>query len=519
MLALFFAGCTSAEPQVQAASSEPWDLLIHHAQLVDGTGAPPQIGGVLVRDGRIGFVGALDPDTLDARTVLDAAGKVLAPGFIDAHAHGDPMATPGFENFLAQGVTSLFLGMDGTSPLPSELAQTMAQIDDLGPWVHVGWLVGHGSLRVASPTGFGPSDPASVRWMMDQLDQGMAAGALGLSLGLEYDAGRAADAVELARLGEVVAAHDGIISSHLRSEDVDAVEDALKELLEQGRQSGARVHASHLKIVLGNDVAQADALLDLLDAARTDEGIRVSADVYPYTASFTGLSILFPDWARPPADYAQAVAGRADDLRTHLRRRVESRNGPEAMLIATGEWRGLTLAQVAEREGRDWVDILVDLGPGGARAAYFVMNEEVMRRFLLDPHVVVSTDGSPTMLHPRGYGSFSWVIENLVVRDGALPLEEAVRKMTGATAALFGLSDPDRVEVPRGLLREGFAADLVLFEPRDVRALATFEAPHVLAEGMTGVWVAGVRVVEDGIPLARMSEGGGPGRSLRALPR
>ena len=493
---------------------DTWDLLIHNVQLVDGTGSPARTGGILVHAGRIYHVGPVDPDTLSARDVVDGGGKILAPGFIDPHAHGDALETPGFQNFLAQGVTTIFLGKDGSSPLPGELARVMDEIDALGPWVHVGWFVGHGSLRVASPSGYGSSTPESMAWMEAALEEGFKAGALGLSLGLEYDGGRGADAEELARLGSVVARHDGVVSSHMRNEDADQVELALEELLEQGRRSGARVHVSHLKIVLGNDVAQADGMLARMAEAR-QTGIRVSADVYPYTASFTGLSILFPDWARPPADYDEAVRTRGDALRTHLRERVLSRNGPEATLLASGVWRGQTLAQVAEQEGVPFEEILVGLGPSGARAAYFVMNDAVMRRFLTDPHVLVSTDGSPTMLHPRGYGSFAWVLETLVMREGLLSLEEAVRKMTGATAARFHLSDPTRMSVPRGVLRPGFAADLVLFDPSAVRAMATFEAPHALALGMAGVWVSGVRVLQEGHPLPGMTEGKGPGGALR----
>lgn len=493
-----------------------WDLVIHNVQIVDGTGAPARTGGVLVHAGRIYHVGPIDPDTVAAETLVDGEGKVLAPGFIDPHAHGDALETPGFQNFLAQGVTTIFLGKDGSSPLPGELGRVMDDIDALGPWVHVGWFVGHGSLRVASPTGYGPSTPASLDWMEAALEEGFAAGALGLSLGLEYDGGRAADAQELTRLGRVVARHDGVVSSHMRNEDADQVEGALEELLAQGRSSGARVHVSHLKVVLGNDETQAERILARLAEARA-EGIRASADVYPYTASFTGLSILFPDWARPPANYEEAVRTRGDELREHLRARVLSRNGPEATLLASGTWRGQTLAEVAAAERVPFEEILVRLGPGGARAAYFVMNEAVMRRFLVDPDVLVSTDGSPTMLHPRGYGSFPWVLETLVMGEGRLTLEDAVRKMTGATAARFHLSDPARMAVPRGVLRPGFAADLVLFDPAAVRATATFEAPHTLAEGMAGVWVSGVRVLEDGRPIPEMMQGGGPGRSLRMI--
>jgi N-acyl-D-aspartate/D-glutamate deacylase len=298
--------------------------------------------------------------------------------------------------------------------------------------------------------------------------------------------------------------------SHVRSEDAIRIDASVAELLEQGRRSGARVHLSHAKIVLQDDPAAAQRVLDLLEAARR-EGMRVTADVYPYTASFTGLSILFPDWARGPTPYAAVAADRREELATHLRTRVASRNGPEAMLFGSGPWSGLTLAQAAAREGRPFEDLLIELGPGGASAAYFVVDEAVMTRFLTDPHVAVSSDGSPTMAHPRGYGSFARVIRRYVVEEHRLTLEEAVRKMTSLPASILGLDDPDRIGVPRGLVRPGWAADLVAFAPSDVRDPASFEAPHTLAEGVLAVWVGGALAWVDG----EAAGGPGHGRTLR----
>jgi N-acyl-D-amino-acid deacylase len=538
LAALFFAGCGEPGPEVDPATTDtfpvdpavaafhaawgaepvlegPWDLGIHGARVVDGSGAPAREGGILVKDGVIAYVGPLGPDSLLAERWVDAGGRVLSPGFIDAHAHGDPLQTPGFPNFLAQGITTVILGMDGSSPRAAALAGVMAEAEALGPWANAAWLAGHGTLRMESGMGYEPSTPEGRERLAGLVARAMDAGAFGVSLGLEYDAGLPADPDELARLGEEVALRDGIISSHMRSEDADRVEDSLEELLEQGRRSGARVHASHLKVVLGDDPGLADRILRRMDRAR-DEGVQVSADVYPYTASFTGIGILFPDWARPPADYDAVARTRRDELLEHLRARVEARNGPAATLFGTGPFAGRTLEEASASTGRPYEEILAGLGPGGARAAYFVMDDAVMARFLMDPHTVVSTDGSPVMGHPRGYGAFALVIRRFVVEEGQLSIEEAVRKMAGRTADLFRLSDPSRVERPRGYLRPGFAADLLLFHPDRVEDTADFEEPHQLARGMDGVWVNGVQVRGDGIAPGPDAVGG-PGAVLRSV--
>ena len=513
-------GDSAGDPASDASGA--YEVLIAGGNVVDGTGAPARRADVLVRGGKIAYVGAVDPDTLDAgiRETFDATGLVVAPGFIDAHAHGDPTdpETNRFENFLAQGVTTIVLGQDGGSPRAAELAAHLDSVADARPGVNVAYLVGHNTVRRESGVEFGDPGTEGLVRMTELVAQGLAAGAFGLSTGLEYDPGSRAGVDELVAVARPVAEVGGVVSSHLRSEDADRVEESLDELIEQGRRSGARVHASHLKIVLGSDTVRAAALLDQMARARA-EGVEVTADVYPYTASYTGIGLLFPDWAKPPNDYDSVLAERRDELAAHLRERVESRNGPEATRFGTGNLAGRTLAEVAERRGVPYEDVLIDLGPEGASAAYFVMDENVMSWLLRDPHVAVSSDGSPTMLHPRGYGSFAKVIRRYVVEEGTLGLEEAVRKMSGLTASVFGFDDPALVAVQRGQVREGWAADLVAFDPADIEDRADFERPHLWAGGMWAVWVNGRLAWQDGelpVEAGEPAEPASHGVALRA---
>jgi N-acyl-D-amino-acid deacylase len=506
LVSLFVLSAASVDRDAQP----PYDWLIAGGTVVDGTGEPGRIADILLRDGRIAYIGSLDPDTIQVHNRFDARGLVVAPGFIDAHAHGDPAAAPDFANFLAMGVTTIVLGQDGGGPPAHELAPYLDAVDAARPSVNVAYLIGHNTVRRESGVAHGVPDRDGLDRMARLVTTGLEAGAFGLSTGLEYDPGVRADMNELVAIARPVAAAGGVVMSHMRSEDEDQVEGALAELIAQGRQSGARVHASHLKVVLGRDPAVADRMLAAMGRAR-DEGMGVSGDVYPYTASFTGLAILFPGWARPPHDYQAVVRSRGAELAAHLRARVESRNGPEATLIGTGRWAGRTLADVAREEGRPFEQVLVDLGPGGASAAYFVMDEAVMARFLADPHVVISSDGSPTMLHPRGYGTFARVIRRYVVEEELITLEDAIRKMTGLTASVVGLDQPDRGDTRRGLLRAGWAADVVAFDPARVQDRAAYDDPHQLAHGMSAVWVGGEPAWREGGPVGEH----GRGRAIR----
>ncbi|MDH3297413.1 MAG: amidohydrolase family protein [Gemmatimonadota bacterium] len=503
------AACT-AEPETGLATRYDW--LIAGGTVVNGSGEAAQRADVLLRDGRIAFVGQLDEDTIAVRDRFDATGLIVAPGFIDAHAHGDPVGAPRFPNFLAMGVTTIVLGQDGGGPQASGLSAHMDSVDAAHPSVNVAYLVGHNTIRRESGVGFDEAGEEGLARMAALVAQGIEAGAFGLSTGLEYDPGSRASADELAAIAVPVAAADGVVSSHLRSEDADRIAPALEELIEQARRSGARVHASHLKIVLGNDLSAAAGLLEAMDAARA-QGVEITGDVYPYTASYTGIGILFPDWAKAPNDYTTVVGERREELAAHLRARVESRNGPEATLFGSSEWAGRTLAEVAAETGQPFEDVLIDLGPGGASAAYFVMDEGVMAALLSDPNIVVSSDGSPTMLHPRGHGAFPRVLRQYAIDGVQFTLEEAIHKMSGLTARIFRLDDEARVDVPRGQVREGWAADVIVFEPSEVRDPASFGDPHRLAEGMHAVFVGGEPGWLNGAP----TPGDGHGRALRSL--
>jgi N-acyl-D-amino-acid deacylase len=303
---------------------------------------------------------------------------------------------------------------------------------------------------------------------------------------------------ELVAIAEPVASAGGMVMSHIRNEDDDQIEESLRELISQGEGSGCAVHVSHIKVVYGRGAGRAEEILELMQKAR-ERGVTVTADLYPYNASYTGIGIVFPDWSLAPNDYATVVAERRIELADYLRRRVNARNGPEATLLATAPWRGKTLAQAAREAGKPFEDLLIDdIGPGGASGAYFVMDPELQARLLKDPHVMVSTDGSPTMFHPRGYGAFARIIREFVIERRLLSIEEAVHKMSGLTASAMDLDMQHR-----GILAPGCAADILIFSPDNVRDRATYEEPHKLAAGMDWVIVNGIVEREEGIFTGR----------------
>jgi N-acyl-D-amino-acid deacylase len=337
-----------------------------------------------------------------------------------------------------------------------------------------------------------PDDKALAR-MERLVDRELEDGAWGLTTGLEYVPGTLAKEPELAAIARPVGQRDGVIMSHLRSEDDDRIDASLDELIAQGKAGGARVHVAHVKVVYGKGVQRAEALLDKLEAARK-QGVSITADIYPYSASYTTISIVFPDFALPPNSYKRVKREKREELAKYLREKVKRRNGPEATLFGTGPWRGKTLAAAAKTAGKPFEELLMDdIGPAGASAAYFVMDEALQTRLLLDRWVMIGTDGSAGSRHPRGYGSFAKVIREQVVEKKALTLVEAVRKMSGLPAETLRL---DRAK--RGMLRAGWAADLLVFDPAAVKDRATFEEPHQLAEGMDWVLVNGVTSIQQG---------------------
>ncbi|WP_205503296.1 N-acyl-D-amino-acid deacylase family protein [Rufibacter psychrotolerans] len=465
-----------------------FDVLLLDGQVIDGTGQKAFAADVLIRHDTIAFVGEVDPRLVQVQKTIDARGKVVSPGFIDTHAHGDPLGERGFLNFLAQGATTVTLGNDGAHP--QNLQSWMQRVDQAGSEVNIALFVGHGTLRQEAGLNYDSlPTQAQLEKMGQLLREKLDLGCLGLSTGLEYLPGFYAPPYELEYLAKEVGAKGKLITSHVRNEDDQAIEASLNELLLQGKH--CPVHVSHLKVVFGKGKARAEQILDQLEQAR-QRGIRVTADVYPYTASFTGISILFPEWALPPHSYEQVVATRRQELLEYLRNRVNKRNGPQATLLGTAPFAGKTLAQLAQEKQKPFEEVLLeDIGPGGASAAYFVMDEALQARFIVDPTVMICSDGGPDMRHPRGYGSFARILEAYVVRTKQLSLEEAIRKMTSLSARTMGLAD-------RGEIAVGKKADLLVFDPAQVHETTTYENPFQLATGFETVLVNGKVSVENG---------------------
>ena len=469
--------------------------------LVDGTGAPGRRTDVLVRGDQVEHIGRVSVAQARGLRLVEGGGRVLAPGFIDLHTHGDPLQSA-FTPFLAMGVTTVVLGQDGGSPSlegagrePGSLPAWMDAVASATPDINIATLSGHGALRRRAGIDDGTRQPSDgqLERLQAVLEADLRAGAHGLSTGLEYVPGRYAEPRELASLGPVIARFDGVSMSHMRSEDAEDVRASIRELVEAS--GPARAHISHLKMVYGTDESEAVALLDFIDSLR-GSGQPLTADAYPYEASYTGVAILFPEWALPPAEYAAVLAGRRDELRGYLQQRMEQRGGPEALLFGTGPHAGHTLAQVAEAQGVPFAEALLEIGPGGGQAAHFVMDKALQDRLLLDPRVAVASDGSPGGSHPRGAGTFAKWIEDFAVGQPRVTLEEAVRKASSLPASILGLAD-------RGVVRAGAKADLVLFDPGQVRARADYVDPTAMAEGFDLVMVNGQAALEDGEAMLR----------------
>ena len=498
---LLLASCGSPEtggetPADDAGAAMVVDLLIRNGRVLDGTGSDPVTADVLVDEGRILEIGSVSAG-VRAERVIDAGDRIVAPGFIDPHSHGDPLETPAFENFLAMGVTTIALGQDGSSPAVPALSDWLDEVAGRGIGVNLVMFVGHGTLRTLSGIDRDPEPgPEALQRMLALLDSELDV-CFGLSSGLEYNPGLHASSAELEALAAVVGARDRLIMSHMRNEDDDQLAASIAELLEQGRH--ARVHVAHLKSVYGRGTERAEEILALLAQARK-AGVRISADSYPYNASYTGIALLFPVWAKTSEQFELAVQTRRAELADYLRDRVNARNGPEATLLGMEPFVGDTLAEVSARLEKPFEDVLIDvIGPQGGYAAYFVMDDALQSRLLVDPHVSVSSDGSPTGFHPRGHGTFAKAIERYVVDEARLSLPEAVRKMTSLPADTIGIQD-------RGRLLPGLAADIVIFDPARVRAVADYIDPHRLAEGFDVVIVNG-RVARENDRLATRLSG------------
>jgi N-acyl-D-amino-acid deacylase len=516
-LVLGLAAC--ARPSREA----PFDLLITGGAIVDGTGVPGAPGDVAVRGDRIVRVSRRPLVRGMARRVIDATGKVVAPGFIDMHAHLEPLLhLPGAENLARQGVTTALGGPDGGGPLPLAAYLDSAEAARLG--INVAFLVGHNTVRRAV-MGLANRAPraAELEQMRELVAGAMGQGAWGLSTGLIYLPGTFASTDEIVALARVAADSGGIYTSHLRDEGMGLVA-AVAEALEIGRRARIPVVLTHHKAVGKATWGVSARTLAMVDSARA-AGTDVMMDQYPYTATSTGIAVLVPQWAL--ADGDSAFARRVGDavLRDSIVRGIafnilNDRGGGDLgrIQLARVEWspdlEGKTLADWSRLRGlpptpEHGASLVIEaLQRGGACAIYHVLDEGDVERIMRHPLTMIGSDGRLTRPgeghpHPRWYGTFPRVLGPYVRDRRVLSLEQAVHKMTGLSAARLGLHD-------RGRLVEGAYADLVVFDPVTVRDRATFEDPHQYPEGIDYVFVNGVAVVDGGrFTRAR------PGRALR----
>ena len=549
MKSRFFAGAASAvlcAATLAAQAPQPaqaFDLLIKGGRVFDGTGNPAFPADIGVRDGRIVAVGRLG-DATGAR-VIDAAGKFVSPGFIDIHSHADDGARPrgGFRdenariraapNLVTQGITTVVVNHDGRSPWPISTQRELIERNGIGPNTML--MVGHGAVRsqVMGRDVQRPATPEEVAKMRALVRQALEEGAVGLSAGLEYAPGRWSETAEVVELAKELPAFDGVYISHERSEGSDplwyvpsqdgpgppSLLDAVRETIEIGEKSGARVVASHIKAKGANYWGSSAAAISLIARAR-ERGVDVWADQYPYPTSGTdGSTVLIPGWAtRVPAGQPSLANPRAEALRkvladptlaqtvrSDIAHEIARRGGAANVVIydyTDKALYGKTLEEIARLWRVDAVEAAIQIQleglperAGGARMRGFSMHESDMEAFAKQPWVATSTDAGialpdgPPSTHARFYGSFPRKIRHYALERGAISVEHAIRSSTSLPALIMGLKD-------RGLIREGMAADLVIFDLATIRDKATFFEPHQYSEGVEYVFVNGVAVVD-----------------------
>ncbi len=507
---LLFAVTLLAGP---AVAQTPLDLILRGGLVVDGSGAEPVRADVGIRDGRITTVGRIADDTPATRT-LDITDLVVAPGFIDVHAHADEDAArqPEAENFLRMGVTTLITGNCGSS-VPV-LSPHFARLEAQGISLNYGTLIGHGTIRT-SVMRTAPRAPTAseLERMQERVDIAMREGAFGMSTGLIYVPGTYAETEELIALSKVVAAHGGVYASHMRHEDNEVLT-SIAEAVRIGREAGCRIHLSHLKASGKAVWGYGDRIVAALEAARA-EGVALTGDQYLYTASSTGLEVLFPSrelsvgraafgerlatdaaFATAMADAVLASAAHAGFEDLAWAQIANAPGHPEVAGKRMHEVARLLLGQDDPRAQADAAcRLMTDAKGARVSMVYHKMCEPDVERILRAPYVAIASDAGirnrtgADRPHPRGCGNNARLLGHYVRERKVIPLALAVQKMTSLPAEVFGLEG-------RGRIAPGMHADVVVFDPANVRDRATYDEPRADPEGIPYVLVNGVLVIE-----------------------
>ena len=483
--------------------NRPASTLIENASVLDGTGAAAQNVSVRFIDDRIVEVGKLEPFPRDR--VVDAAGMVLAPGFIDTHSHADSdiFEQPDALAAVSQGITSVVVGQDGESNFP--LRDFFTRLERERTAINLASYAGFGSIRreVMGEDFRRPATPAEIEQMRALLREEMLAGARGLATGLEYDPGIYSSREEVLALASEAASLGGRYISHVRSEDRWFWE-AIDEIINIGRETGMPVQISHIKLALRRNLGKAGRLIEILTEARAS-GVDITADIYPYTYWQSTLTVLFPDRDfenRETAEFALSQITTPEGA--HL-----------GVYKPNPEYVGKTLRSISDMRGTDPATTLMDLireaqayeertGETDIESLIATSMEEAdIERLMNWPHTNLCTDGDLVASHPRGFGSYPRFLGRYVREREIMDLPTAVHKSSGLAATHLGIRD-------RGVIRPGLKADLVLFDPNRVLDHATPKAPQTLSVGIEKVWVNGTIVFEDGGTTGRR-----PGQIIR----
>lgn len=505
-LAIVLVGCATLADQPQS-----YDIVIKNGHVLDGTGSPWFKADVAIRGDSIAAIAPTIEAT--AARVIDAGGQAVAPGFIDIHTHvrGNIFNIPTAPNYVRQGVTTVMEGPDGSSPVP--LAPFLTRLDQLKKSVNIGSFVGQGSVR---ETVMGrvdrPATPAEIEKQVAIVEQAMKDGAFGLSTGLFYVPGTFTPTSEVVELARAAARYGGMHESHQRDEAAGILT-SVRETIAIGEQGGLPTQISHAKAMGKASWGQSVEMLRLVQEARA-RGVDVTLDQYPYTASSTSVSAaLMPAWLLE-AGQPQTLA-RLKDPVTRARAKVDVVNRIEHER-GGGDPRNVQFASCGfdhALDGKTLADATVKHGlglsvenaaetamwiveQGGCSGIFHAMSEDDVVNLLKYPGTMIASDGEIPVFgrgnpHPRSYGTFARVLGVYVREKPVLPLEDAIRKMTGLPAGRLKLWD-------RGLLRPGMKADIVIFDPATVRDLATYTDPHQYAVGFSRVMVNGQVVFENG---------------------
>jgi len=530
VLVMFSA--TAVVVHAQSTSTPAFDVIIHGGRIVDGTGNPWFAGDVAIRGDRIVRVGTFQERS--ARRVIDATGLVVAPGFIDLHGHStNALLTDGNgESKLRQGVTLEVVG-EGESPAPANdpaegrswetFTEYFADLMRDGISMNLIAHVSYNQIR-RNVMGYkeGPASPAELERMREVTVRSMEEGAWGMTS--EFPSGGPEHIEEVIELAKVAATYGGNFTSHSGSEGFEqaAELDAIFRIAEEAQ---IPVHTFHLKVRSRDNWGTMRRFLDQIEAARA-RGLDVTSNQYPYTAMNHGWAEFFPLWAREGGP--EAFAQRLNDPAT--RERIKADPDFQTWSQEHGGWDGIVLGYAAHTQRPDYEGMTIrqismlrgDADPadtclalmaeenGRIRGLFHTMSEEDVRLVMRQPWVAVASDGQainmdnyPGLPHPRYYGTNARVLGHYVREERVLTLTDAVRKMTSLPAQILGLSD-------RGQIREGFIADIAIFDPQTVRATNSFENPRSYAEGIHYTIVNGVAVIDDG-----KHTGARPGRALK----